>query len=325
MTRVHIWDEELEPLRAEARAATEQALPLFARLLGSPDMPPKERLALQRASYDKLRVPLDGPTPELTEEVIAGQRCRVFVPEQEPIGLYVQIHGGGMTLGSPEDGDVQNLRRCRELGLVVVSPQYRLAPEHPYPALFEDVLGVVLWLLDNAEKRWGVGSRIVIGGGSAGAYITAGTVLRLRDQHDAIDRVAGMNLEVGLFDLNWTPSLSGVRCTDGPDVLDDPLLKLQLGGFTAGLSAEQLRDPAVSPLHADLRPMPRALLTAGLDDHLIDDSLFFAQRLAAAGNWVDLRVYPDSFHGFLTLQTGMAARARAAIDQFLVDCYATSI
>lgn len=322
MSELRLWSEDLEPLRAEARAASDAALPFFASLMGPEDMPPAERLILQRAQYDKLRKPLDGPLTEMTEMTIAGRRCRVFVPDRRPIGLYLQIHGGGWSLGAPEDGDADNLRRCRELGLVVVSPQYRLAPEHPFPAAYEDLMGVVKWLLDNADDEWNVGRRMVLGGGSAGANLAAGAVLRIRDELNAVDRVAGMNLVVGVFDLTRTPSFRGIRSSSGTDLLDAPLAKMQVDNFVRALSDDQRRDPAVSPMYADLRNMPRALVSAGHDDHCLDDSLFFAQRLAAAGNRVDLRVYPDSGHNFTGLPTAMAARHAAVVDEYLVDCFA---
>jgi acetyl esterase len=324
MSELKLWPEDLEPLRAEARKTHDQALLLFAEQLGSPEMPFAERLAYQRERYAKLSKPLEGENPEVSDRVIAGRRCRVFVPAGRPIGLYVNIHGGGWALGAPEDYDAKNLRRCRELGLMIISPQYRLAPEHPYPAVFEDILGVVEWLFDNADDEWGVGERMVIGGGSAGAHITAGTVLRIRDDLHAVDRVAGMNLLIGVYDMTSTPSMSGVRCADGADLLDLPQLKMHFDDFLPGLSQEQRRDPRISPMYADLRGMPRALVTAGLDDHTLDDSLFFAQRLAAAGNRVDLRVFPECFHGFMVLNTAMSARADAVIDEFLVDCFAAN-
>jgi acetyl esterase len=90
--------------------------------------------------------------------------------------------------------------------------------------------------------------------------------------------------------------------------------------YLPGLSFEQRREPGISPMYADLRGLPRALVTVGLDDHAFDDSLLFANRLAAAGNQVELAVYPDSMHGFVSLPTKMAAHANRRIDDFLVAC-----
>lgn len=322
MSELRLWPEELETLRAEARAVSDAALPMFAELLGSPGMPRRERLALQRAGYDALGHALPENPPEVSDRVIAGRRCRVFVPEGEPVGLYLQIHGGGWSLGRPEDGDADNLRRCRDLGLVIVSPQYRLAPEHPYPAAFDDIMGVVEWLLSNAEAEWGCGSRMVIGGGSAGGHLTAGTALRIRDDLGAIDRIAGLNLVIGMYDLTFLPALSGVRCSDGRDVLDVPAIEMYLDDLLPGMSTRERRDPRVSPMYADLRGMPRSLVSAGQNDHLLDDSLLFAQRLAVAGTRVDLRVYPDCNHSFTGLPTKMAAVYHQVVDDFLLDCFA---
>jgi acetyl esterase len=324
MSELRMWPSELDSLRAGALAAGSAALPMFAEAMGPVDMPPAERLTYQRQRYDSIRRPMDAEPPEASERVIAGRRCRVFIPTGSPVGLYVNIHGGGWCLGRPEDNDVDNLRRCRELGLVIVAPSYRLAPEHPYPAAFDDVMAVIEWLLANAESEWGVGTSMVIGGGSAGGHLTAGAVLRVRDDLHAVDRIAGMNLVIGVYDMTFTPSLSGVRCADGPDLLDVPLIQMQVNTFLAGLADEQRRDPYVSPMYADLRGMPRSLVTAGQDDHTLDDSLFFAQRLAVAGNRVDLRVYPGGNHSFTVLQSEMSARAHAAIDAFLVDCLTAS-
>ena len=159
-----------------------------------------------------------------------------------------------MCLGAPEHSD--NLRRCRELGLVIVWPDYRLAPEHPYPANFQDLLAVVTWLLEHADAEWGVGSRILIGGESAGATITAGTALRMRDELHAVDRIAGLNLVFGGYDFSLTPSSSGVRGTDNGDILDVPGLQMLYDNYLPGLSFEQRREPGIWPVYADLRGFP---------------------------------------------------------------------
>ena len=321
MTRPPLWPAELEPLRSQAREVADSVLPMFTELMGSPNLAPSERFKIQRERYDEIRRPLAENPVELEVRVIAGRSCRIFVPSGTPRGIYLQIHGGGWSLGSPADGDADNLRRCRELGLVVVAASYRLAPEHRYPAAVDDVFAVAQWLLGHADKEWGAGNRIAVGGGSAGAHLAVTTALRVRDELDAIDRVAGMNLVVGLFDLSGTPSQSGLRVGSGRDVLDPDLIELQVSNFLGTTTIAERRDPRISPLFADLRGLPRTLLTAGYDDHLLDDSLFFAQRLAAAGTDVDLRIYPECNHSFTGLPTAMAAHAHTVIDHFLVSCF----
>lgn len=322
MTATPMWPAELETLRAEARRVADGVLPMFTQLMGTPDMAPAERFRIQRERYDELRKPIDEAPTELEVRDIAGRSCRVYLPSATPRGLYIQIHGGGWSLGSPADNDSENLRRCRELDLVVVAPSYRLAPESRYPAAVDDVFDVACWALTNADREWGTGARLAVGGGSAGAHLAIATTLRIRDELDAIDQVAGMNLVIGLFDLSGTPSQAGRRVSDGRDVLDPALIELQISNFVGDASIAERRNPRISPMYADLRNLPSTLLSAGFDDHLLDDSLFLAARLEAAGNDVDLRVYPECNHSFTGLPTAMAARAQSVVDGFLVDCFA---
>lgn len=320
MNATQIWPAELEPMRAQAREVADGVLPIFTQLMGTPEMEPAERFKIQRKRYDELRKPINEAPAELEVRDIAGRSCRVFVPSATPRGLYMQIHGGGWSLGSPADSDAENLRRCRELDFVVVAPSYRLAPENRYPAAVDDVFAVARWILDHADREWGTGPRLALGGGSAGAHLALATTLRIRDELDAVDQVAGMNLVVGLFDLSGTPSQAGQRVSDGRDVLDPALIELQITNFVGNTTITERRNPHISPMYADLRNLPTTLLSAGYDDHLLDDSLFLAARLAAAGTDVDLRIYPECNHSFTGLPTAMAAHAQSVVDGFLVDC-----
>ena len=97
-----------------------------------------------------------------------------------------------------------------------------------------------------------------------------------------------------------------------------PVIEQLYGHALPGLDAEARRDPAISPLYADLHDLPPALLTVGTADPLLDDSLFLAARWRAAGNAAELAVYPECIHGFTALPTGLAAAANARIDAFLL-------
>src|SRR5690606_25326275 len=125
---------------------------------------------------------------------------------------------------------------------------------------------------------------VVLGGESAGAYFAALTLLRLRDELDAADRVAGANLVYGVFDLSGTPANLGSRPADIPDILSDDLAELVRRCYLPGRTVEEAKDPACSPLYADLSGLPPALFTVGSADHLLDDTLFFATRWRAWGN-----------------------------------------
>ena len=216
-------------------------------------------------------------SPLGADEEIAGVPCRVFRATAPARGTYLHIHGGGLTLGSPRMNDLRNADICERQGVDVVSVDYRLAPEHPHPAAADDCLAVAAAVLDREPGP------VAIGGESAGGYLAAVTLLRLRDEVGAIDRIAGANLTVGFYDMSATPSHRGVRPIDLPDVLEPGLSGTMRAAYIPGVSIEESRDPVYSPLFAPLHDLPPALFSAGLADHLLDDSLFMHAALAGVG------------------------------------------
>ncbi len=255
-------------------------------------------------------------SPAGDDEDIAGVPCRVFRPIVPPKAVYLHIHGGAMILGSPLLNDAANADLAARLGLAVVSVDYRLAPEHPFPAGSDDCLAVAAWLIEHAEAWFGSGG-LVIGGESAGAYYAALTLLRVRDELGAIDRFQGANLAFGVYDLGGTPASRGHRPSDAPDILDLDTLSFIHQCYLPGRTPEDARVPEISPLYADLRDLPPALFTVGSADHLLDDSLFMAARWAVYGNEAELAVYPDCVHAFTGFPVELAKRANERIDDFL--------
>jgi acetyl esterase/lipase len=231
----------------------------------------------------------------------------VFVPEGRARGVYLHFHGGGMITGSPEMNDVTNQQIARQHGCAVVSVDYRLAPEDPYPAGPDDGIAVTKWLLENAEREFGSG-RLITGGESAGGYMAAAVLLRARDELQAVDRFLGANLVFGVFDWGRSPSQRGLRAHEGPDVLDPTSILFFTECYLPGRSDDERRDPAISPAFADLRGLPPALFSVGTTDHLLDDTLMTAARYAAAGNDTELFVAPDMPHGFLFFPCALTAR-----------------
>jgi acetyl esterase/lipase len=200
--------------------------------------------------------------------------------------------------------DIPNRDLSRELGVAVVSADYRKAPEHPYPAAPDDGLAVASWLLDHAGTEFGT-TRMLIGGESAGGYMTAIVALRIRDQLRAIERVDGLNLTYGVFDWGRTPSQRGVRAHDGFDVLRADGVRFVGECYLPGMTDEERRAPEISPAFADLHGLPPCFVSVGTCDHLLDDSLLFAGRAAAAGVDVDLVVLPELPHAFQAFPCAM--------------------
>lgn len=303
---MRLWDPELEDYREEARALLEQ-MPGLEPLHHITD--PVARAQAARKSFDAT-LPADLTSDRAEVTSIPGPAgdlpVRVFRPEGPARALFLHIHGGGWILGKPEMNDLGNQLLADQLDLAVVSVDYRLAPEHPYPAAPDDCEAAARYLLEQGPAEFGA-ERLLIGGESAGGHLALVTALRVRDRLEAAERMAGLNLVFGWYDVNGTPSQ---RNNGGHfDVLDPENLRFMVDCFLPGWSEEERRAPDVSPLFADLHGLPPSLVTVGGYDHLLDDSLFLAPRLAAAGVDVELQVYPDSPHGFQGLPTKMATAA----------------
>lgn len=306
-----LWPEEYEGLRDEARAVADAIRELYVGAAGEQRKDVTQRVAGQRAMLTALEV----ESPHGSDVEIAGVPCRVF-NESSTRGTYLHFHGGAMMLGSPRMNDVSNAEIAERLGLRVVSVDYRLAPEHPFPDGSDDCLEVAKALLAADDRA------IAVGGESAGGYYAALTLLRIRDELGLIDRIVGANLVFGVYDLSGTPSnLFGSRPTDVPDILDPELAAFVLECYLPGRTPHEAKERSYSPLYADLSDLPPALFTVGSADHLLDDSLFLSTRWQAWGNEAELAVYPDCIHGFTAFPMELAERANERIDAFLERCF----
>ncbi len=276
-------------MRPEARAAVDAGL-LTLPPMGAVGLERDERVAKERAQMEAMVVRV----PEAQDTEIAGVRCRVIRPEGEPRGVYLHFHGGGMVTGLPDMMDVPNRDIARTFGLVVVSANYRKAPEHPWPAGPDDGEAVANWLLEHATDEFGT-STLLIGGESAGGYMTAAVALRLRDTGD-IGGVSGLNLVYGVYDFGRSPSQRGLRATDGPDLLDPEQIAFITECYLPGRTDDERRSPEISPAFADLHGLPPSFFSVGTCDHLVDDTLLMASRATAAGVDVELFVAPEMPH-----------------------------
>ncbi|MEU3987973.1 alpha/beta hydrolase [Streptomyces platensis] len=262
---------------------------------------------------------LGGDTPPVRlphgqDRVIeGGVKVRVFVPDHVE-GVYLHFHGGGWAFGAADGQDERLWQLAEQARLAVVSVEYRLAPEHPYPAGPDDCEAAARWLVQHAATEFGT-QRLLIGGESAGAHLSVVTLLRLRDRHGITGAFRAAHLLFGPYDLSMTPSqrsFGSRRLLSNTDTL-----RRTYELFTPGTGPEQRRDPGVSPLFADLAGLPPARIVVGTEDPLLDDSLFLAGRWQAAGAPVHLGVVAGAMHGFTLFPLTITARELRRQREFL--------
>jgi acetyl esterase/lipase len=305
-----LWPEDLEEHRAEARRIAAAAR---AQMPAPSDAPVDDADAI--AARRAMVATFERTSPAGSDTTIAGVPCRTFSPGSPARGTYLHFHGGALIMGSARLNDSSNERIAERCGVDVVSVDYRLAPEHPFPAAPDDCFAVAKHVATVDDRP------LVVGGESAGAYLAALTLIRLRDELDLRDRVRAAILTYGVYDLSGTPSNRGV--VPGADPLHPRAHdRLTLRSYLPGRSLEDARDPRVSPLYADLRDLPPALFTVGSADRLVDDTLFIARRWELYGNETELAVYPDCEHSFLGLPTELARLAARRIDAYLDNAFA---
>jgi acetyl esterase len=234
---------------------------------------------------------------------------RVFVPEREPRGIAVYLHGGAWVLGSIAESDALARRLAAGSGYVVVAVDYRLAPEHTYPAAVHDADAVVRWA---AQQRpaYGVAADapLAVIGDSAGGNLATVAVRRARDRGGP-----GIALQVLVY-----PVTNADTATDSYVDPDNQLLVTRSAMVWAWdryvPDEETRRHPDASPLLTeDLAGMPPTVLLAARYDPLYDEGLAYARRLRDAGVELDHLEHPDQMHGFFTMLNLPASAV--AIDQ----------
>jgi acetyl esterase/lipase len=280
-------------------AARAQMVETFAAIYGEPD-----RSGVQvRDEF----VPGPDGAPDI--------RLRIYTPDRvvAPAAIY-DVHGGGFVVGSIDIFEIENLRLARELGVVVVTVDYRLAPEHPYPAPLEDCYAGLVWTAKNAHDLGIDPDRIAIHGASAGGGLCAGLALLARDRGGP--PIAFQYLGVPeLDDRLDTPSMQ--RFVDTP-IWNRPNAVVS---WDAYLGAGKRGTPDV-PIYAaparatDLTGLPPAYVSVMEFDPLRDEGIAYAQDLMHAGVSVELHAFPGTFHGSMMVE--QAAVTRREKDEALV-------
>lgn len=302
-----------------------QVQEVFARAAAL-GLPPYEQQTPQeaRASYREVVAARRGPhvQPEpvaaIAERTIRGPGAalpaRVYTPPGSgPHPVVLLLHGGGWVIGDRDTHDDQARALCARGGALVVSVDYRLAPEHPFPAALDDARAATAWVVDHAEELGGDPRRVAVGGDSAGANLAAAVCLAARDAGGP--RLAAQVLVYPVVDATLAqPSAEELAQGYGltlstmrwfvDQYLPEPSTRLE---------------PLASPLAApDLSGLPPAVVVTAGYDLLSDQGEAYAARLRAAGGEVVLRRHPGLVHGFLGMAPQVDAAA-AAVELLCAD------
>jgi len=235
---------------------------------------------------------------------------RIYTPAARTGTLpgLLYIHGGGFTLGNLDTEDLSCRHIVEEVGCVVVSVDYRLAPEHTFPAAPEDCYATLRWMAAHAEELGIDPTRIGVRGGSAGGGLCAAVALMARDRKE-VKLIFQMPLYGCLDDRHITPSSHEIAADDM--IWGRPA---SLKGWEAYLGENHQGDvsPYAAPARAaDLSGLPPAYLCIGELDLMRDENIEYAMRLMQAGVPAELHVYPGAFHGFEGLVPNAAVSIRA--------------
>jgi epsilon-lactone hydrolase len=212
-----------------------------------------------------------------------------IVPGSDPSRVLMFFHGGGYCSGSIRSHRRLVTEAGRAARMRTLAVGYRLAPEHPFPAAYDDALTAWRFLRDQDIAA----AHIAIGGDSAGAGLTLALIGRLRDAHEELPAC-------GWLISPWTDlTLSGSTLASKAAV--DPLIhKEYLNELTEAYLRHGMdrKDPRVSPLYADFRNFPAMLIQVGSDETLLDDATRLAARAGAADVAVTLEVWPHMIHAW---------------------------
>jgi len=287
----HLVDPQLLP-----------ALEMFPPLELSRETLPSIRAA---AASGPLGAPLPSDLPvTVAERIVEGPRAAppvrvvLYTPTQavRPLPALFHIHGGGYVLGTPELSAAANLRRAADLGCLICSVDYRLAPETPHPGPLEDCYAALSWLFRHAGELGVDVRRIGMAGESAGGGLAAALALLTRDRGEFAP----------LFQHLIYPMMDDRSClrTDQNPYVGEYLWTPETNRF--GWSCYLGRDPGGPDIPAyaaaaraeNLSGLPAAFIAVGALDLFLEENLDYARRLLRVGVPVELHVYPGAFHGF---------------------------
>jgi monoterpene epsilon-lactone hydrolase len=270
---------------------------------------PPPSIEVQRRNLDAMGrlVPL-APDVQVERIEVAGLPAEwIRTPNARADRVLLYLHGGAYYLGSCESHRSLAARLARASAARVLLIEYRLAPEHRFPAAVEDAVAVYRALLAGGIQP----GRIVIGGDSAGGGLTAATLVSLRDAGDPLP--AGAVLLSPWTDLEGTGESMETRAPFDP-WLDPEGIRRAPAIY---LGDGDRRHPLASPLYADLHGLPPLLVHVGRDECLLDDSVRFVEKAKASGVNASLHIWEDMWHVFQSFAIPEADEAIGEIGAFV--------
>jgi len=234
---------------------------------------------------------------------IEGELIKAPGVKQDKVLLY--LHGGAFVAGSIDTHRDLISRISRAGNIKVVAINYRLAPEHPYPAALEDAFNSYQWLI--SEKNFNP-KNIIIGGDSAGGTLTLSVLIKIRD--------GGLPLPKAAFCISPATDMTGSGESYITKADIDPFLTPELGDLVSNNYLRDIdpEDPLVSPLFADLHGLPPIYIQVGTSEILLDDSKRIAEKLETSGVDVELDIWEDMIHVFAAFAS-FASESREAIEK----------
>jgi acetyl esterase/lipase len=226
-------------------------------------------------------------------------------------GLF-WIHGGGYVLGNIQQDDFLMQHLIEAVGCVAVSVEYRLAPEHPFPAPVEDCYAALTWTINHAGELGIDPGRIAVGGASAGGGLAAGLVLLARDRGEA-SVAFQLLISPMIDDRDASPSSEAFAAAPVWSRQDNRNGWRAYVGDAAG--GAHVSPYAAAARATDLTNLPPTFIAVGSHEVFLDEDVEYALRLARAGNFVELHVYPRAFHGWDVFAPTAAISQRFAAER----------
>lgn len=280
-----------------------------------------EDLPVMRAGMAQVAQALTNTeTVDISDETIIGiddneLRIRIYKPAQQHTELpcLLWIHGGGYILGSVEDNDQLCVQVVETANCVVVSVDYRLAPEYPYPAPLEDCYSALTWIADHATDLQIDANRIGVAGNSAGGGLTAGLTLLARDR--AYPSICfQMPLYPMINDGNNTPSANEIK--EGM-IWNQKTNEFGWKCYLGDLYGQDGVPIYAAPARAeDYSNLPYTYTCVGQLDPFRDETISYVTKLAQAGVDVEFHLYPGAYHGFEVLNP-QSEKAQQVVKEYV--------